>query len=346
MSAHGRWCKAKAACVALCAAALFALAGCAASPQTTDVSLPQTEGFAEVREPSFEPPPPPPEPAPEPEPKPYLPQTAHLEALSGQQEPFAFASDPNDAAPPQLSDETRNALNAAAQTLTDQGADVGYLLFDLQTGRGVAANIDARVFVASSIKAPYALFLCETQFDTGDASIDDTLGESDLTLGSLVEAAVSESDNDAYHTLRNRFAGPAFGSWLDDLGIGNGFSREQFTPSYTARESALLWLRMYEYLNSDAPSAPWLRGLLENARVSFMRHAIGYGDVSVLSKAGWYDGEGENEDGFCDSGIVSENGHDYLLTVMTNLPYSAEAEYPFETLVSTLWDARAELATA
>lgn len=296
-------------------------------------------------EPSFEPPPPPPEPAPEPEPEPYAPQAAHLEALSGHQEPFAFTSDPNDTTPPQLSDDTRNALNAAAQALTDQGADVGYLLFDLETGRGVAANIDARVFVASSIKAPYALFLCETQFDAGGASIDDTLGDSDLTLGSLVEAAVSESDNDAYHTLRNRFAGPAFGTWLDSLGIGSGFSREQFTPSYTARESALLWMRMHAYLNSDAPSAPWLRGLLENARVSFMRHAIGYGDVSVLSKAGWYDGEGENEDGFCDSGIVSENGHDYLLTVMTNLPYSAEAEYPFETLVSTLWDSRAELAT-
>ncbi|WP_143412195.1 serine hydrolase [Arabiibacter massiliensis] len=289
-----------------------------------------------MSEPSFEPPVEPVAPAAEP--APYAPSGTDLLALSGQREPFAFAAAPGDAAPT-LSQETLVALDAATQAIIDQGAEAGYLLFDLESGRGVAANVDARVFSASSIKAPYALFLCETQLDAGGI---EPAEEADIRA--LMEAAVSESDNDAYQALRDRFAGPAFGEWLDGLGIGEEFSREQYTPYYSARESALLWLRMQEYLNSGAPSATWLEGLLENARVSFMRHALAGGDVSVLSKAGWLDGE-EDMDGFCDSGIVTENGRAYLLTVMTSLPYSTEVEYDFEALVQAVWSARGDIAS-
>lgn len=290
--------------------------------------------FGDVREPSFETPV---EPVEEPEPVPYAARGEDLLALSGQQEPFAFASVDGDEAPA-LSQSKLDALASATEAVTGLDASAGYVLFDLETGRGIAANVDARVFSASSIKAPYALFLCETQLDASGLDPD----EED-EVRSLVEAAVSESDNDAYHALRDRFAGPAFGAWLDEQGIGEDFSREQYTPYYTARESALLWLRMFDCLGSDAPSAPWLNGLLENTRVSFMRHAIADGAVDVVSKAGWLDGEGD-EDGFCDSGIVTEDGHAYLLTVMTSLPYSPEVEYSFEALVQAVWNARGDIA--
>lgn len=332
---------------ALCAIALsgvLALTGCAAPAASEDGSTAvDTRTLLDAREPAFEPPAPEPEPTPEPEPQPYQPRVEDLATLSGQKEPFAFTVDEGQQAL-ELPEGIVSELNAASKELSGQKADVGYLLFDLETGRGVAANIDARVFVASSIKAPYALFLCETQLDIDEMKLDDKV-DGDATLASLVEAAVSESDNDAYHTLRNQFAGLDFRSWLDGLGIGGEFSADLGTPYYTARESAILWMHMHEYLNSDAPSASWLNELLENTTVSFMRHAIANDSVHVISKAGWLDGK-EDYDGFCDSGIVTEDGHPYLLTVMSNLPYSAEAEYPFETLVSTLWGARGELGTS
>lgn len=59
-----------------------------------------------------------------------------------------------DAAP--LSEEQQESLAAATQNIEDGGYTVGFTLINLNTGKGIAYNLDSRVYGASSFKGPYA----------------------------------------------------------------------------------------------------------------------------------------------------------------------------------------------
>lgn len=272
----------------------------------------------------------------------YTPTSKDLSKLSNQADPYAFATQSGDKAP-ELSKDTISTLKASTKTLTDKDCNVGYLLVNLKTGRGIASNIDERVFGASAIKAPFVLFICEELLDKGETTLDSKVGGS--TVQKLAEAAVIKSDNDANTALHNAFGYNGWDEWLTKLGIGSGFNREQRTPFYTARESALMWLEMYRYINSDAEHASWMKSLISDTEVSFMRHALQDEGVKVMNKAGWYNGAKYDSDdsGWCEAGIITKGKEAYLLTLMTDLPYEGEDEYVYEELIRDLFAARSEL---
>ncbi|MEE0704810.1 MAG: hypothetical protein UCH28_00340, partial [Adlercreutzia sp.] len=63
--------------------------------------------------------------------------------------------------------------------------------------------------------------------------------------------------------------------------------------------------------------------------------------ITVRNKAGWI--AGEEDDAVCDSGIVTINGHDYLMVIMTSAADSAEGEQAFAHLARTLFEVRTDL---
>lgn len=68
-----------------------------------------------------------------------------------------------------LSEEQQESLTAATQNIEGGGYTVGFTLINLNTGKGIAYNLDSRVYGASSFKGPYAAFLCQHLGDN-DAS--------------------------------------------------------------------------------------------------------------------------------------------------------------------------------
>lgn len=292
--------------------------------------------------------------------EPYAPTSADIAALSGQTEPFAFCLNPEspDAAP-SLSDETVAALAAACAPLADSGWSIGYLLIDLGTGRGLAANLDARAYGASSFKAPYALYLCETQLDTQQATADTPCfegtaaafmdpegtylhdGAPSYPLGMLIEDSVTKSDNDSYRILRASYDSAGFHDWLSSRGFPATLADDWF-PTYSAREAGLLWLHVAEYLSSEASSTHWLDALLGQTETSFVRNALG-GDVAVRDKAGWYADDDPSYCGISDGAVVTSGGRDYLLCLMSDAPYSADNAETMEKVVATAFDARNDL---
>ena len=64
-------------------------------------------------------------------------------------------------------------------------------------------------------------------------------------------------------------------------------------------------------------------------------------NITVRNKAGWIDGQ--DDDAVCDSGIVTINGRDYLMVIMTNAPDSAAGEQAFAHLARTLLEIRGDL---
>ncbi len=76
---------------------------------------------------------------------------------------------------PALEDESLAALQDALSQAQELG-DVGVVFYDLSSGKGVTYNADVEVYGASSYKALYALYICESLVETGQVSLDDSLG--------------------------------------------------------------------------------------------------------------------------------------------------------------------------
>lgn len=166
---------------------------------------------------------------------------------------------------PVLEDESLAALQDALSQAQELG-DVGVVFYDLSSGKGVTYNADAEVYGASSYKALYALYICESLVETGQVSLDDSLGTYGgynmgwQTVRDLIEAAVVNSDNDSFIALRAAFDRVGYEDWIVGLGVDYDTALDPMSdfPTYCPRTSAKLWCEMSEYLSHDTETSQWL----------------------------------------------------------------------------------------
>lgn len=248
-----------------------------------------------------------------------------------------------DAAP--LSEEQQESLAAATQNIEGGGYTVGFTLINLNTGKGIAYNLDSRVYGASSFKGPYAAFLCQHLGDN-DASYpsgSEAAGSGvSPSIYSLIQPMILYSDNSAFSSLRNTYDSAGFAEWLNSCGVDSEIMHDTHFPRYSARESALLWLRTYQYLKTNTPTAQNLASLYEQTNVSFIRSGVSDdGEVeAVLNKAGWCSGS-ERFTGLCDAGLIKcTDGTTYLMSTMTNSPDGGLYTVRLANLASTLFECR------
>lgn len=244
-----------------------------------------------------------------------------------------------------LSEEQQESLAAATQNIEGGGYTVGFTLINLNTGKGIAYNLDSRVYGASSFKGPYAAFLCQHLGDN-DASYpsgSEAAGSGvSSSIYSLMQPMILYSDNSAFSSLRNTYDSAGFAEWLNSCGVDSEIMHDTHFPRYSARESALLWLRTYQYLKTNTPTAQNLASLYEQTNVSFIRSGVsGDGEVeAVLNKAGWCAGR-ERFTGLCDAGLIKcTDGTTYLMSTMTNSPDGGLYTVRLANLASTLFECR------
>ena len=250
---------------------------------------------------------------------------------------------------PALGDESLAALQDALDQALELG-DVGVVFYDLSSGKGVTYNADAEVYGASSYKAPYALYICETLVESGQVSLDRplaTYGGYSMgwqTVRDLIENAVVNSDNDSFMALRAAFDHAGYEDWIVSLGIDYDTALDPMSdfPTYCPRTSARLWREMSEYLNCDTETSQWLSGLLTSTTRSFIRDGIADDQVLVRNKAGWI-----SEDGCystCDAGLIDVDGHSYVMSVMTSMPWGDRSSEAVAAIAKALYDVRSSLA--
>ena len=250
---------------------------------------------------------------------------------------------------PALEDEDLAALQDALDQAQELG-DVGVVFYDLSSGKGVAYNADVQVYGASSYKALYALYICETLVETGQVSLDDSLNTYGgysmgwLTVRSLIENAVVNSDNDSFIALRAAFDQDGYEDWIASLGVDGETALDPMSdfPTYCARTSAKLWREMSEYLSWDSETSQWLSDLLASTTRSFIRDGIADDGVVVRNKAGWIGEEGYYAT--CDAGLIDADGRTYVMSIMTSMSYSDESSEAVAAIARALFDARAALA--
>lgn len=244
-----------------------------------------------------------------------------------------------------LSEEQQESLAAAAQNIEGGGYTVGFTLINLNTGKGIAYNLDSRVYGASSFKGPYAAFLCQYLGDN-DASYpsgSEAAGSGvSSSIYSLMQPMILYSDNSAFSSLRNTYDSAGFAEWLNSCGVDSEIMHDTHFPRYSARESALLWLHTYQYLKTNTPTAQNLASLYEQTNVSFIRSGVSDDEEveAVLNKAGWCSGR-ERFTGLCDAGLIKcTDGTTYLMSTMTNSPDGGLYTVRLANLASTLFECR------
>lgn len=232
-----------------------------------------------------------------------------------------------------------SALSSAIEAIESQGYTVGCFMIDVDTGNGVAYNLDSRVYGASSFKGPCAAFLCEQLAD----------GERGLSASSmsLLESMVTYSDNDAFRVLRNTYDSAGFTDWVASCGVATDIVHDTHFPRYSARESALLWLHMYDYLESGAEHASYLAELYQQTNTSFIRDGVSVvqdesqdGETPVvMNKAGW-NASGTRFSGLCDAGIIEYQGKTYVMSVMCSASDSESHRAQVSAVARALFDLR------
>lgn len=250
---------------------------------------------------------------------------------------------------PALEDESLAALQDALGQAQELG-DVGVVFYDLTSGKGVTYNADAEVYSASSYKALYVLYVCESLVETGQVSLDDSLGTYGgynmgwQTVRDLIEAAVVNSDNDSFVALRAAFDRVDYEDWIAALGVEDEVALDPMSdfPTYCARTSAKLWREMSEYLSCGSETSQWLSELLSSTSRSFIRDGIADDQALVRNKAGWI-----SEDGCystCDAGLIDIDGRTYVMSIMTSMPWSDRSSEVTAAIAKALFDTRAALA--
>lgn len=244
---------------------------------------------------------------------------------------------------PTLSSEEQEQIESAIAAIEPQ-ATVGIVFYDIKTGRGITYNPDSEIYGASSFKAPYALYICEQHVENGELALPgvttDTFDARGSQVKSLIEESVINSDNDAFGTLRTMYDFAGFNEWTESLGVNDtAYLPDSWFPWYTARSSAKIWTEMYDYFQSDSPTAAWLRSLCEQTNLSFLRNAVEPQGALVHNKAGWCSGSDYAHDynGLCDAGIVELDGNTYIMSVMTGLSEDEDNFVLIENLIAAVF---------
>ena len=206
-----------------------------------------------------------------------------------------------------LSDSLRSDLQKAIDTARDGKRNIGFLMVDIRTGQGVAYNPDEQFYSASTIKAPYVASLVFRE----PSSID--------KWGGSMKAALEQSNNFAYTTLRKTYGTGPLQTWAAKAGINDSRIWKSDYVWYTPKELAKLWLVNYTFFESGG-NAGKVASWLQNPNRSLIRPVLG-SKYTVLTKAGW---KSAPEAALNDAGIVYAENGPYVLVIMTDYPGSGD----------------------
>lgn len=201
-----------------------------------------------------------------------------------------------------VTDRLRSAIDA----IKARGYDVGFVMMDLRTHRGVSYNCDRVFYGASSIKAPYIASVVSAHPDALDRyhhNITETL---------------TYSSNWDYKQVYYAYGKAPMRRWCRTSGARMSIAESLPWADYSARDLALLWIRNYQLFQRGG-AGKRLGRLCEHPEISTIHATLG-GTYRTRSKAGWIADPGERYKATADGGIVYAKGRPYVIAIMSNIP--------------------------
>ena len=212
-------------------------------------------------------------------------------------------------------------LERCSNTFYNLGYTLGYIMMDLNTGKGVCCNVDYNFYSASTIKAPYTMAVMSQVFGSNADAASGNLGQ--------MYDILAWSNNEQYAALRNQFGNQPFCDWLSRAGVDASYANSIYTW-YSPRVLAKMWLQIYSDM-AKGSGGPVLSSFMSNSFCSSIRASIN-SSVAVRSKAGWttmFDSNPSTND----AGIVYDPTGNYLVVVLSSAPANFES---VQSVVSAL----------
>ena len=217
------------------------------------------------------------------------------------------------------------SVREAIATIEEFGP-CGFVFVDVSTGRGLAYNADDVMYRASAAKAPMAYYAL-----VHGAGADEYARES-------IEAAIVDSDNDAFEAFAYNYTNEEYNAWLIEHGVYHEDYYYDLYPPMSARSLASFWDEILRYIQDGSDDAKWLTGLFGSTTTSFIRDGLWGTGANVINKAGWI-----AEDEYAsvsDAAIIEFEGHVYIMAIVTGERDWDATEANVTELASALFDAR------
>lgn len=261
-----------------------------------------------------------------------VPETAAQTAAQPETEPETAEPPETELQPLNLPDSvTTNIVNPDAEPILAEIAhtfaeypDAAAYFSDVNGKFCFGINEDVKFHSASTIKAPYCLYLLNSGSDP-ETKIPFTVSSRTSASGKLTSSAVGQSftvreligytirdsDNQAYKLLYDTFGTEDYNAFVTSAGIpGLALSGESEWAQVTARELSAAMALIY-HTSED---------LAEELRNASFNAQIASGTAYETAHKYGYNG---GADGYHDTAIVYAPGTAYVLTVMTYNEFSA-----------------------
>jgi len=225
----------------------------------------------------------------------------------------------------ELSNETYDEI---VNLLSQDPRDVGFYLYDPETGMTLSYNEYFTIHPASAVKAGVALCAAK-MIDRGELSFDDIMtyesrhkeGGSGIiqnekfgkeyTIRDLMHLTINISDNSAYYMLLEAVGQKNYNAMVDELGLDYNLNKSSKFGYTTPRDLNLIWQEIFAYRKGGEAGA-YLYGEFIDAKYNYYKTAM----PQYISghKSGF------NDKGYHDGSVVYCGGEDkdpYIFTILT-----------------------------
>lgn len=188
----------------------------------------------------------------------------------------------------------------------EEGCNIGFVLLDLHTGNYFTFHPDHSFYSASTMKGPYIAALNKFSPEVVDEYTE-----------SLMKNTICWSSNEDYETLHWLYGNDVMFDMTEYTAVSDSIIDDHnWYPYLTPKELTQLWIGTYFYFFEETnENSAWCRKLYTDTAESFIGSALDEG-YTVYTKAGWYsDWEDIARN---DAGIVRADGHDCILTIMSD----------------------------
>ncbi len=187
-------------------------------------------------------------------------------------------------------------------TIQSYGIANSFYIVSLDDGMTVGYNVDRGYETASSIKAPFALWVYEEiakgnidpnqkityeqkHYSSGTGVVKNAPFGTEFTVRDLVYYSLSESDNSAHIMLHKTFGVNGYNEMLRNLGAKQLYLTVANPWGYTTpRSSALVWQEIYNFSIKEEEGVTFLN-ILCNGKYNYYKEIMP--DIPSASKAGF-----------------------------------------------------------
>ncbi len=197
---------------------------------------------------------------------------------------------------------SKELLDKITATINDYGAGVSFYIVSLNDGMSIGYNVDKRFETASSIKAPYALYIYkeiaegninpdqeftyeEKYYNKGTGIIKKSDFGTIYTVRDLVYYSLNDSDNIAHTMLHKNFGVKGYNEMLKNLGTKQLYLTAGNPWGYTsARSAALVWQEIYNFSLKSDEGVTFLN-ILSNGKYNYFKEVMP--SIPSASKTGF-----------------------------------------------------------